>query len=101
MNYPDNINDWRYIDVYGKDFRPCLLDMAQTTTRLGLWDWFKNKNPPEGEGYMFWGDANVENISNGLADNSHSGATFGYCMRQMQAIAKLGFNKWNKVDKPE
>jgi len=101
MDYPTDVNAWRFVEVYGTDFRPSLLDMAQTTTRLGLWDWFKTENPPGDSGYMFWGHPNVNKISNGLADNQHSGATFGYCMRQMQTIAKQGFETWNKPKQPE
>ena len=32
--------EWPYIEVYGGDFRGCLKDMADTVTRLELWDWF-------------------------------------------------------------
>ena len=96
ITYPQDINKWRFVEVYGTYFRPCLLDMAQTITRLELWDWFKNENPPGDSGYMYWGHSNVTKISDGLADNQHSGATFGYCMRQMQAIAKQGFENWNR-----
>ena len=39
MNYPNDPHEWRLIKVYETDFRPSLLDMAQTITRLGLWDW--------------------------------------------------------------
>ena len=101
MNYPNDVNEWRFVEVYGTDFRPCLLDMAQTITRLGLWDWFKTENPPKDSGYMFWGHDNVTKISNGLTDNQHSGATFSFCMRTMQAIAKQGFETWNKPKQPE
>ena len=101
MDYPTDVNAWRFVEVYGADFRPELLDMAQTTTRLGLWDWFQTENPPGDSGYMFWGHPNVSKISNGLEDNQHSGATFGYCMRQMQAIAKQCFETWNKPKHPE
>ena len=96
FNYPQNTNEWRLVKVYGMDFRSNLLDMAQTTTRLALWNWFKDESPPENEGYMFWGHENVNKISNGLENNDHSGTTFGYCMRQMQFIAKNGFETWNK-----
>ena len=61
--YPRDINSWRLIKVYGTDFRPELLDMAQTITRLGLWDWFKNEKPPDNQGYMFWGHPNINLIS--------------------------------------
>ena len=95
--YPDDINSWRLIKVYGTDFRPELLDMAQTITRLGLWDWFKNENPPNNQGYMFWSHPNVNKISSGLKNDPHSGATFAYCMRQMQRISQEGFQSWNKI----
>ena len=96
MNYPNDPHEWRLIKVYGIDFRPSLLDMAQTITRLGLWDWFKTENPPGDSGYIFWSHPNVNKISTGLEDNQHSGATFGYCMRQMQSITKQGFENWNQ-----
>ena len=99
--YPNDINSWRLIKVYGTDFRPELLDMAQTITRLGLWDWFKNEKPPDNQGYMFWGHPNINLISSSLKNNQHSGATFGYCMCQMQRIAEEGFQGWNKIQVKE
>ena len=95
-----NASDYKFVEVYGTDFRPCIKDMCDTVTRLELWDWFRNASPPEGQGYMFWGHENVDKISNGLNDNPHSGATFGYCMRLMQAIAKQGFESWNLEGTP-
>jgi len=100
FDYPQNTNEWRLVKVYGTDFRPHLLDMAQTTTRLKLWNWFKNESPNQDEGYMFWDHPNINKISNQLENNDHSGATFGYCMRQMQCIAKIGFEAWNKENIP-
>ena len=100
FNYPQNTNEWRLVKVYGMDFRSNLLDMAQTTTRLNLWNWFKNESPPDNDGYMFWGHENVNKISDGLEKNDHSGATFGYCMRQMQFIAKNGFEEYIKYNSP-
>ena len=97
INYPRNITSWKYVSVYGMDFRPCLLDMANTTTKLDLWDWFKNESPPNDTGYTYWSHPNIKKISDGLEVNEHSGATFGYCMRQMQFIAKHGFDKWNHI----
>ena len=87
---------WPYISVYGGDFRPCLKDMADTVTRLELWDWFKNESPPVDKGYSWWDHPNINKICNGLKDNPHSGATFAYCMRCMQTIAKKGFDEWSK-----
>jgi len=101
VTYPNDLSKWRYVDVYGIDFRPSLKDMADTTTNLGLWSWFKTESPPENSGYTYWGHENVNKISNNLKNNDHSGATFGYCMRQIQYIAKNGFDKWNNPEQPE
>lgn len=94
-NYPLDFKQWKKTKVYGMDFREDLLDMAQTTTRLGLWGWFKTDNPPENTGYMYWEHENVNKISDGLTCNYHSGATFSHAMRIIQYIAKNGFEKWN------
>jgi len=87
-------NEWPPVKVYNCDFRSDLKDMADTVTRLELWEWFRNESPPEDKGYMYWGHDNVNKISSGLEDNRHSGATFGYAMRCMQSIAKNGFDQW-------
>ena len=94
MNPPPDLaaSDYKFVEVYGTDFRPCVKDMADTVTRLELWDWFRT-DPPNG--YMFCSHPNVDKISNGLENNVHSGATFAYCMRLMQAIAMQGFDEWN------
>lgn len=87
--------DFPRVTVYGFDFRRSLKDMADTVTRLELWGWF-HEEPPSNTGYTYWGHENVKKISNGLENNDHSGSTFGYCMRQMQAIAAKGFNTWKE-----
>ena len=92
-------DEWPYIKVYGSDFRPYLKDMADTVTRLELWDWFKNESPPNDKGYMYWRHSNIDKISNCLPENPHSGATFGFCMRCMQSIARDGFDEWNRKQK--
>ena len=90
--YPQNINLWPKVTVYGCDFRSNLLDMADTITRLELWEWLKNYTPDEGSGFMYSRHTNITKISNGLENNDHSGATFAYCLRCMESIAKNGFD---------
>ena len=98
-NTTPEVNEWPLIKVYGRDFRPMLKDMADTVDRLQLWNWFANESPPGGSGYMYWGHPNIDLISNGLSDNQHSGATFGFAMRCMQSIAKNGFDEWKNMQK--
>tara|TARA_B100001059_G_C17794289_1_gene562087 strand:- start:384 stop:689 length:306 start_codon:yes stop_codon:yes gene_type:complete len=96
MSVTPPANEWPLIKVYGSDFRHELKDMADTVNRLGLWEWFRNEEPPKDKGYMYWIHPNINKISAGLEDNQHSGATFGYAMRCMQDIAKNGFKNWEK-----
>jgi len=98
-NTTPNVDEWPLINVYGRDFRPMLKEMADTVDRLGLWSWFRNESPPHGSGYIYWIHPNVDLISDGLPDNQHSGATFGLAMRCMQSIAKNGFAEWNNSQK--
>ena len=96
MSLP-SIHKWRKIVVYGVDFTPELKMMADTITKLKLWDWFKNYSPEKGKGFMWSSHPNISKISNALPQNNHSGATFAYAMRQMEYIAKNGFDNWNKM----
>lgn len=73
--------------------RPYLADMYQAITEAGAWEEMKS-DPGEG-GYMF-GKQDVSNKITPfmkLADQ-HSGASFAICMRNMQYIAKNGWNNY-------
>jgi hypothetical protein len=76
-------------------FTANLKDMFDTITRLELWEWFK-EDPPDEDGYMWWDHENITKILQGLTDNNHSGASMAYAMRNMQYIAKNGFEEWKK-----
>ena len=96
---PDDIEDWPLVRVYGIDFRRSLVELKQTIDVLELWDFMKNQEPPKNSGYCFWGHENVNLISKKLDElyvNDHSGATWGYAMRVMQAIAKKGFENFKR-----
>ena len=93
------LSTWKTITVYGSDFTPELKMMADTITKLELWDWLCNYSPDKGKGFMWSSDKNITKISNALPQNNHSGATFAYAMRQMEFIAKNGFDEWNKKTK--
>ena len=93
------LSTWKTIMIYGSDFTPELKMMADTITKLELWEWLRNYSPDKGKGFMWSSDKNIKKISNALPQNNHSGATFAYAMRQMEFIAKNGFDKWNKKTK--
>ena len=100
MSSTPPIDQWNVVQCCGFDFRKHLKELADTIDVLELWDWFKNESPPKEKGYIFWEHENISKISNKLDElygNYHSGASFGFAMRCMQAIAKQGFDNWNGV----
>jgi len=65
-------------------------DLYQAITKAEAWEIMK-QDPGEG-GYMFssgWGEENIHKHMTTL--DEHSGASYGICMRQMQYIAKNGW----------
>ncbi|MDA9846595.1 hypothetical protein N9C10_01525 [Flavobacteriaceae bacterium] len=97
MEYSKDVAKWPIIKVCGQEFQIELLEMANTVTKLNLWDWFKNESPPPQCGYMWWSHPNADIIRENLSNrNVHSGASFAYCMRIMEKIAKEGFNSLKK-----
>jgi len=71
-----------------------LSNAYQAITRLNLWDFMKTEVPPTDCGYMFWRHPNLNQISEAIADDGHSGASFACCMRNMELIAKRGWDNY-------
>tara|TARA_X000000368_G_scaffold67087_1_gene48309 strand:+ start:90 stop:521 length:432 start_codon:yes stop_codon:yes gene_type:complete len=99
---------WPDVKIYGNDFRNELIDMYNAVTRLNLWEWFKNDEPPKCAGYMFW-NVYVENMDTGKFEvithpnitkisknvtSKYGGCSFSFAMNCMQKIAKTGFDNW-------
>lgn len=78
-----------------------LEDGYKTITDLELWDWMKSYTPDEDKGFMFSNHAHINKIGNAMK-TGHSGSSFGWTMRNMEAIAKDGWEEyvkgWTKKD---
>lgn len=91
------IEEWHpFIGGYGNNMNSDIDDMIKTVNRLEVWEWFRDEEPPNNKGYMYWDHKNINAISDGLENNWHSGASFGMCMRQLQFIAKNDWDTWNE-----
>ena len=90
--YPRDISKWPFVKVYQKDFRENLLNIANAITELNLWGWMKEFSPNLDRGFMFTDNTNLDNISDLVEKDGHSGATFAFSMRCMESIAKHGFD---------
>jgi hypothetical protein len=76
-----------------------LIELKKTIDVLELWTWLQVEFPPEGDGFMFWDHENMDLISDKLEElygNEHSGFTWGQSMRNIQFIAKNGFDNWKQ-----
>jgi len=96
--YPNSIEDWPCIKVYGNDFRGSLLRMAQATTELGLWDFFCTYSPPENRGFMFEDSNEMDRLDShrDVDRDGHNGVTSAYAKNCMQLIAREGFREFKR-----
>jgi hypothetical protein len=75
--------------LLGFDDHTCtmLTDMHQACTRAEAWDWISSFYE---ESFMFSEHPKINEISRQMKYTGHSGASFGWCMRNMEAYAKMG-----------
>lgn len=104
------LTDVNYNDVYRKmtqymagDFsfmtrksdQEALEDMFQAVVATRAWETLR-EDPGDG-GFMFGAPELARQISAALKDpHIHSGASYAWCMRQMQAIAQVGWDTYVK-----
>jgi hypothetical protein len=84
-------------DKFSESF---LADAYQAVTAAGLWDWLRENSPPEDKGFMFWGHPKLKEIEVHMKlIDGHSGASYGWTMRNMQAIATKGWEAYVQMSK--
>jgi hypothetical protein len=72
-----------------------LFDMFEAITEAKKWEWLRTYEP--GRGFMFSDAPELKDIDKCLQYQGHSGGSYGWCMRQMQVIAKEGFEGLAKL----
>jgi hypothetical protein len=76
--------------------KTALEDMFQAVSSTNLWEALR-EDPGDG-GFMLGAPELAQKISGALKDpHIHSGASYAWCMRQMQAIANLGWESYVKI----
>lgn len=68
-------------------------DGIDAVTGAEMWDWLKTYEPEEARGFMFTDHPNLKKISDRMY-GGHSGSSYGWTMRQLQFIAKNGFDEF-------
>ncbi len=74
-----------------------LKNMYDAITTLNLWDWLHNYTPPAGGGFMFSTAPALNSIAQATDAFGHSGASFAFCMRHMECIAKEGWIEYCRM----
>jgi len=68
-------------------------ELYRAVTKADAWSWLK-EDPGSG-GFMFNTSNNMERIYKNMDDNHcHSGSSLAICLRQMQFIARNGWEAW-------
>jgi hypothetical protein len=78
---------------YSKLERELLIDAYQAITACDLWDWMKTYTPDKDKGFVFSTHPNLDRINAAMKYQGHSGGSYGWTMRTMEHIAKLGWNE--------
>lgn len=86
MTEPTNYTDWKSVDIgYGFDSRREVHDMYMTVRRLELKEWLINyKGGKRGFSHM-------DDISDGLEINNHSGFSFGATVKVVRQVLVDGW----------
>jgi len=84
-----------YIDkmMIKNDNKDSLLNAYKAVLDLDLEQFFRNSNPPDKVGYMFWNDQNIYKLAKALEDDCHSGSSFTWVCRCLQTYFKDYENK--------
>lgn len=87
----------RFGDFSGHPQAKMLTNICDAISELNLWSWVATFNPKENEGFM-WSDApEINQIGRHpkVESDGHSGASFAWCMRNMEIIIKKGWYKYH------
>ena len=78
----------------GEQEASLLEDAYRAISITHLWGFMKREEPPSDQGYSYWLNENLMTITGHMKlASSHSGASYGWTMRQMQQIAKRGWDE--------
>ncbi len=79
---------------FDTDQATMLADAEQAVTKAGLWEYLRLQSTPGKDGFMLSTDIELAMINAEMTYRSHSGASYAWTMRQMEAIAKGGWEPY-------
>lgn len=83
---------------YSKNEATMLADAYEAITKAEMWDYLRLPSTPGKDGFMFSPAIELAAINAEMTYDGHSGASYAWTMRQMEAIAKGGWEAYaNRV----
>jgi hypothetical protein len=73
-----------------------LQDAYDAVTKADMWDYLKKPTTPGKDGFMFSPAIELAAINAEMVFDGHSGASYAWTMRQMETIAKTGWDSYAK-----
>ena len=80
--------------------RSMLINAYNAAKKLEMLDFFKQENPPDNTGYMFWSDPRLGKFGNELESDGHSGSSFAWVCRSLQFFMRDPEGHKNAFMKP-
>jgi hypothetical protein len=83
--------------------RECMINGCWALDQTALWDWLRSYEVNPKDGFTFSSDKNIYTIGYKMESSdspipiSHSGASFGITMRNLDYIAKNGFEAYKNL----
>lgn len=71
-----------------------LADAYDAITKAEMWEYMRLKSTPGPDGFMFSPAIELAAINAEMTYEGHSGASYAWTMRQMEGIAKAGWDTW-------
>ena len=65
-------------------FDTCIEHMTLVVKEKDLCEWLKTFEPDKDKGFMFTNHPNIDIISQAVANDGHSGASFALCVRAVK-----------------
>ena len=87
--------------IIDRNTRQSIQNGYRTITNLELWDWLRQYQVNETNGFMFLNSPNLDRIIQYMESQpdsvGHSGGSFGFTMRHLQFIAKNGLDEYKNT----
>ena len=86
--------------IKDKSTRELLKGAHKAISLCELWNWMRIYEPPPNKGFMWTESPELDRINQQMwkdpINGNHTGSSYGFIMREMESIAKNGYENFKK-----